>query len=63
MEVPLGRVIQGWNEVLQLMKPGAIYRVTIPPSLGYGARPAGPKIPANSTLVFYVNLVGPAAGE
>jgi peptidylprolyl isomerase len=63
-EFPLGRVIKGWNEGLQLMKPGAVYRFTIPPSLAYGAQQAGPKIPPNSTLVFYIMLVkvgdGPA---
>lgn len=57
MDVPIGRVIPGWNEGLQLMKAGAVYRFSIPPALAYGDKPAGEKIPANSTLVFYVNLV------
>jgi len=52
-----GAVIPGWREGLQLMKPGAVFRFVIPPELAYGPRPAGPKIPANSTLVFWVKLV------
>ena len=54
---PAGAVIPGWREGLQLMKPGAVFRFVIPPELAYGPRPAGPKIPANSTLVFWVKLV------
>jgi FKBP-type peptidyl-prolyl cis-trans isomerase len=53
----LGMVIPGWNEGLQLMKPGAIYRFVIPPQLAYGAKGAPPKIAPNTTLVFYVQLV------
>jgi FKBP-type peptidyl-prolyl cis-trans isomerase len=52
----LGRVIQGWNEGLQLMQEGAIYKFVIPPELGYGAGGSPPKIPGNSTLIFYVEL-------
>jgi peptidylprolyl isomerase len=57
MEMRLGMVIQGWNEGLQLMKPGATYRFVIPPALAYGARGAPPKIAPNTTLVFLVKLV------
>ena len=57
MEVQLGRVIRGWNEGLQLMKPGSTYRFVIPPELAYGAQAAGPKIGPNSTLVFLIKLV------
>lgn len=55
-EFPLGRVIAGWTEGLQLMKPGASFLFQIPPELGYGAKQSG-KIPANSTLIFLVELV------
>jgi FKBP-type peptidyl-prolyl cis-trans isomerase len=55
-EFPLSRVIPGWTEGLQLMKVGGSYLFEIPPELGYGAKPSG-KIPANSTLIFQVDLV------
>jgi FKBP-type peptidyl-prolyl cis-trans isomerase len=54
---PLNRVIKGWTEGLQLMKPGAIYKFVIPPELGYGAEGSPPTIPPSSTLVFLVQLV------
>ena len=53
----LNRVIKGWTEGLQLMKPGARYRFFVPPELAYGARGAGPKIGPQSTLVFDVELL------
>jgi FKBP-type peptidyl-prolyl cis-trans isomerase len=54
---PLGRVIRGWTEGLQLMKEGGVSRFVIPPGLAYGASGAPPKIGANATLVFQVELV------
>ncbi len=57
MDMRLGMVIRGWNEGLQLMKPGAVYKFVIPPQLAYGPRGAPPKIPANATLVFYIKLI------
>lgn len=53
---PLNGVIAGWTEALQLMSPGAKWRLFIPPGLAYGERAQGP-IPANSTLVFDVELL------
>jgi FKBP-type peptidyl-prolyl cis-trans isomerase FklB len=53
----LDHVIGGWTEGLQLMKPGAKYRLFIPPDLAYGNRGAGSKIGANSTLIFEVELL------
>ncbi len=53
---PVKAVVPGFSEGLKLMKKGAKYRLCIPSALGYGARDSGP-IPANSDLVFLVDLI------
>lgn len=53
---PLGDVISGWQEALQLMKAGAHWQLFIPPDLAYGDQAVGP-IEPNSVLIFDVELL------
>jgi FKBP-type peptidyl-prolyl cis-trans isomerase FklB len=60
---PVSRVIPGWTEALQLMKPGAKYELYVPPQLAYDMR-SRPPIPPGSMLIFEVELLsfkGPQA--
>jgi FKBP-type peptidyl-prolyl cis-trans isomerase len=60
---PVGRVIPGWTEALQLMKPGGKYQLFIPPKLAYdAASPPGSGIPPGSMLLFDVDLLSVQAG-
>jgi FKBP-type peptidyl-prolyl cis-trans isomerase FklB len=64
---PVNRVIKGWTEALQMMKPGSKYQLFVPASLAYGERGAGGDIGPNETLIFDVELLevkkgGPEGG-
>jgi peptidylprolyl isomerase len=56
-EIGVGGLIRGWDEGLIGMKVGGKRRLIVPPALGYANNPR-PGIPANSILVFDVQLVG-----
>lgn len=56
IEFPLDQVIPGWTEGLQLMQEGSKATLYVPSKLAYGSQNTGP-IPANSTLIFDVELI------
>ncbi len=55
-ETSIGAVIEGWNEALQMMTPGAHWKLTIPPNIAYGASGDPPGIAPNETLIFELEL-------
>lgn len=55
-EFPVGGVIAGWVEALQLMNAGSKWRLHVPSELAYGAQAVG-SIPPHSVLVFDVELL------
>lgn len=60
-KVGSGQVIEGWDEGLSYLKVGDKARLTIPSALGYGER-AQAAIPANSTLIFDIEVLDRKAG-
>ena len=54
--LPVGGVIPGFSQGLQMMGKSAVARFCIPAAMGYGAQASGP-IPANADLVFQVELL------
>ncbi|MCY1280558.1 FKBP-type 22 kDa peptidyl-prolyl cis-trans isomerase [compost metagenome] len=55
-EFPVGGVIAGWIEALQLMNTGSKWRLHVPSELAYGGQSVG-SIPPHSVLVFDVELL------
>jgi peptidylprolyl isomerase/FKBP-type peptidyl-prolyl cis-trans isomerase FklB len=54
--MPLKGLVKGWQEALQLMRPGDEWILYVPPELGYGAEGQGP-IPPGAALVFRIELI------
>ena len=56
-QFPVGGVIPGWTEVLQIMPVGSTYEIWLPHEIGYGPRGSGPVIPPFAVLNFTVQLL------
>lgn len=56
-EFPVKGVIRGWREALPKMKEGGVWNIYLPASLAYGATSPNTKIPANSALIFKIELL------
>ena len=57
IDFTVGTVVPGWNEALQLMRPGDVWYLYLSPQLGYGPEGKGP-IPPNAVMEFKVELLG-----
>lgn len=57
LEFPVSAVIEGWQDLLMVMKEGEKVKAWIPSALAYGEEGVPPTIPANSMLVFEVELL------
>ncbi len=54
--MPLKALIPGWQEALQLMRPGDEWILYVPPTLGYGAEGAG-QVPPGAAMIFRIELI------
>lgn len=57
LQIPVGGVIRGWVEALQLMPVGSKWKLYVPSDLGYGDRGAGGAIPGGAALIFTIELL------
>jgi peptidylprolyl isomerase/FKBP-type peptidyl-prolyl cis-trans isomerase FklB len=56
--MPLKGLVKGWQEALQMMRPGDEWILYVPPELGYGAEGAGGgQIPGGAALIFRIQLI------
>jgi peptidylprolyl isomerase/FKBP-type peptidyl-prolyl cis-trans isomerase FklB len=56
--MPLKGLVKGWQEALQMMRPGDEWILYVPPELGYGAEGAGGgQIPGGAALIFKIELI------
>lgn len=62
IQVGAGQVIKGWDQGLVGQKVGSRIEMSIPPDLAYGAQGQPPTIPANSTLVFVIDILKSSSG-
>eukprot|EP01122_Echinamoeba_exundans_P006601 TRINITY_DN188_c0_g2_i1.p1 TRINITY_DN188_c0_g2~~TRINITY_DN188_c0_g2_i1.p1 ORF type:complete len:482 (+),score=148.55 TRINITY_DN188_c0_g2_i1:56-1447(+) len=56
-QIDAGSVIKGWDVAVKSMKKGEVAKFTLKPEYAYGASGSPPKIPANATLVFEIELL------
>jgi FKBP-type peptidyl-prolyl cis-trans isomerase FkpA len=61
-QIGSGRVIRGWEKGIQQLKKGSVATLYIPSLMGYG-EDGGPRIPANSILIFDVEVLDVMKGE
>ena len=54
---PLDQILRGWSEGIQLLKPGGVIHLVIPPELGYGESGYAPAVPGAATLIMDVKLI------
>lgn len=59
--MPLKDLVPGWQEALQLMRPGDAWILYVPSNLGYGEQGQGP-IPPGAPLIFRIELIDVLAG-
>lgn len=54
---PVNGVVDGWREALMMMSEGAVWKIYLPSELAYGAKSPTVLIPANSALIFEIELL------